>query len=442
MLKILLVLGRSLKPVVAELEEVCGLDILDPDESLKSKVTRNSYDVVIVERDHSLLPEIKGSDPRVEVIMLGCGDVDEVEAVKLGASECLPMPLDMARLRSSVEKIGEMVSARRETGELEKRLFERYTFAGVVGKNPRMLDIFNFSRRIAPYFRTVTILGETGTGKEEIAKALHSVSPVSDKPFVVCNCGGLVEHLIESELFGHKKGAFTGAVADKAGIFEAAGEGTVFLDEVGELPLSVQPHLLRVLQNGDFKRLGSTAPMKARCRVIAATNRDLATEVREGRFREDLFFRLTPLTINIPPLRERKDDIPLLMKSLLEKACERTGKKVFGFSRPVQAALMSYDWPGNVRELDNVVEHVAMLATEAFIRLEDLPAQIVENGSGNGTVARGRDWGDGPLTLDEVVKGHIERVLAEYDGNRTHAARALGISRRALLRKMEKYSID
>ncbi|MFQ5465347.1 MAG: sigma-54 interaction domain-containing protein, partial [Thermodesulfobacteriota bacterium] len=308
----------------------------------------------------------------------------------------------------------------------------------------QMLEIFNFIRRIAPFYRTIIITGETGTGKEEIAKALHSVSPVADKPFVVCNCGGLVEHLIESELFGHKKGAFTGAVADKAGIFEAAGDGTVFLDEVGELPLAVQPHLLRFLQNGEFRRLGSTTTLKAECRIIAATNRDLAEDVRAGRFREDLYFRLTPLTIHVPPIRERKDDIPLLLKFLLSRACARTGKEVLGFSRPAQTALMAYDWPGNVRELDNVVEQVAMLTNDAFVRPDDLPAHITgrsPGGRGGGGATPSANPAGRPGTLDEAIRAHIEGVLAGCGGNRTHAARGLGISRRALLRKMEKYSI-
>lgn len=433
MIRILLDLDKSLKPVTAELEGEYTLDHLDGEESITSKVTRNSYDLVIIEGDPGLLPEVKASDPRTEVIILGCED--EVEAVRLGASECLPMPLDLERLKRTVAKIRDMVYSRRETGKLEKLLYERYTFENMVGKNPQILEIFNLIRRIAPYYRTITILGETGTGKEELAKALHQISPVGTKPFVVCNCGGLVEHLIESEFFGHKKGSFTGAVSDKAGIFEAAGEGTVFLDEIGELPLSIQPHLLRVLQNGEFRRLGSTTSLKARCRIIAATNRDLSKEVRAGRFREDLFFRLTPLTIEIPPLRERKDDIPLLLKFLLEKATKRTGKKVFGISRPAQAALMAYDWPGNVRELDNVVEQVTMLATEDFIRVEDLPVRIKELKPFKGEMTTTR-------ALDEVIRSHIKDVLDECGGNRTHAAKTLGISRRSLLRKIDKYSLE
>ncbi len=434
MIKILLALKRSLRTVASELEADYNIDILEEDERLTEKMLRNNYDAVIVEQDHRLLPEIKTIDPRAEVIILGCGSVDELEAVRLGATECIPLPLDLARLRSCIDNIESVLMERRETGKLERQLADLYTFSGVVGKNPHMLEIFNFTRRIAPYFRTITIMGETGTGKEELAKALHSISPVAKEPFVICNCGSLVESLIESELFGHKKGSFTGAIADHAGVFEAAGDGTVFLDEVGELPLPFQPHLLRVLQSGDFRRVGDERPMKARCRIIAATNRDLEDEVRRGRMREDLYFRLTPLILRLPALRERKDDIPLLTRVLLDRASERTGKKVFGFSRPAQMALMSYDWPGNIRELENVIEQVTMLTNEPFIRVEDLPAGIRDHRGDNGRFT--------PKSLDEVVCSHIEATLAECNGNRSNAAKLLGISRRALLRKMEKYSLQ
>lgn len=435
MFKILLILKESLQSVTDLLNDYdyyCTVDRLDETESLSQKVMKSSYDLVLIEERVDLLPTIKAADPRAEVILLGGMDIDEVEAIKEGAAAHFPTPVDIERLRQCIENILHLVELCRDTGQLESQLYDKYTFAGVVGKNPQMLDIFNLARRIAPYYKTVTIMGDTGTGKEELAKALHAISPVSKKPFIVCNCGALVEGLIESELFGHKKGAFTGATTDKMGVFEAAGEGAIFLDEVGELPLSFQPHLLRVLQNGEFRRLGSTQPLKARCRVIAATNRDLSKDVKAGRFREDLYFRLTPLTITIPPLRERKDDILLLCKFLLERACQRTGKKVSGFSRPAQTAIMAYDWPGNIRELDNVIEQVTILTNDAFIRLEDLPSSIREQSSKRTYETK---------SLDDVIKVHIEEMLRQYNGNRSNAAKVLGISRRALLRKIEKYSL-
>jgi transcriptional regulator with GAF, ATPase, and Fis domain len=278
----------------------------------------------------------------------------------------------------------------------------------------------------------VTITGETGTGKEIIAKALHSLSPSSRQPFVVCNCGGLAEGLIESELFGHVRGAFTGAISDKVGLFEAAGEGATFLDEIGEIPLSFQAHLLRVLQDGEFRRVGSHRSSRAKCRVIAATNKDLASEVGKGKFREDLYYRLTPLSIKVPPLRERKDDIPLLSRHFLEKFAARTGKAISGISRPAQTFLMNYDWPGNVRELESVIEQAAILSEEPFIGPGHLPERV--------RVAAAKEHVPG--TLDEAIKAHISRALKQCGGNRTRAAGVLGISRRALLRKLDRYSID
>lgn len=434
MLNILLILkepSHSFKEILGDNR----VNVFNDGGNISQEVAKNSYNLILLEDRLDLVATIKESDPRAEVFLIGGSNVDAVEAIKLGATACFPKPVDLERLKRDIDGVSELARIRKETAELERQLCERYTFAGVVGKNPQMLEIFNFLRRIAPYYKTVTVTGETGVGKEEIAKALHSVSPSSKHPFIVCNCGALVENLIESELFGHKKGAFTGAVSDKAGIFEVAGEGTVFLDEIGDMPHSFQPHLLRVLQNGDFKKVGSNLTLQARCRVITATNRDLSKEVRDGRFREDLFFRLTPLTVHVPPLRSRKDDIPLLTRFILNRFYKRTGKKVLGVSMPAQTALMSYDWPGNVRELENVIEHIAILTNEAFIRLEDLPVNIQESRNKS-------KEGLSPKTLDEVIKNHMLSVLKQCNGNKTNAAKVLGVSRRALFRKLEKYGIE
>ena len=326
----------------------------------------------------------------------------------------------------------EVQTTRRETAELEKLLDSKYRLEGVIGKNPRMLEIFNFLRRIAPYYQTITIMGETGTGKEIIAKALHALSPASKGPFVVCNCGGLMENLIESELFGHTKGAFTGAVSEKAGLFEAAKDGTILLDEVGELPLAFQPHLLRVLQDGEFRRIGSTQRLTARCRVIAATNKDLAAEMKKGTFREDLFYRLTPLTLQVPPLRDRKDDIHLITRHFLQILCQKMGKSMVGVSRPAQIAMLNHDWPGNIRELENVLHQAAILANESFISMDDLPGFMRTD-----TPKAHRP----PSSLDDMSKQHIQAALDQCSGNRSGTARVLGISRRALQRKIQKYGL-
>jgi two-component system response regulator AtoC len=417
---------------IASLCRTDNVDVLPQKDLLLEFVAKKSYDVIMLEDNVDMIPSIKSVDPRAEVILFTQVKGDDIEILKLGASAYFSMPVDIEKLRGELTRIRNLVEKRREIDELENILIDKYVFHGVVGKNPRMLEIYSFITRIAPYFRAVNITGETGSGKEVVARALHAQCHAAKSPFLVCNCGGLVENLIESELFGHKKGSFTGAITDKIGLFEAVGEGTLLLDEIGELPLSFQPHLLRVLENGEFRRIGSNQISSARCRIIAATNEDLEEKVREGKFREDLFFRLARLTIKIPPLRERKDDILLLSKHLLNRFNQRTGKKVLGISRPAQSVLMNYHWKGNVRELENVIEEAAILATETFIKLQDLPLYIRESSEHESPVL---------ADLGEVEKSHIEAVLKQCNQNRTKSAQLLGISRRSLLRKIEKFKI-
>jgi len=435
MLKILIHL-KSFTDDLAPFLNEHHVDVLEDGKSLIRTITESPYDLVILDQEDGLLKAIKNADPRVEVILFGDKRTDAVEAIKQGASAYFHLPINVENLKNAVCNINKLFEIRRETAELERLLNTKYTFAGVVGRNPAMLEIFNFIRRIAPYFRTVTIMGTTGTGKEMIARAIHSLSPASSGPFVVCSCGGMVEGLIESELFGHKKGAFTGSIIDKKGLFEIADGGTLFLDEIGELPLSFQPHFLRVLQSGEFRAVGGNKSQNATCKIIAATNKKLIDEVKNGRFREDLYYRLTPLTIDLPSLVERKDDIPLLCRFLLDKINRATGKKVFGVSRPAQIALMSYDWPGNVRELENVIEQAVIMTTESFIRVDDLPSYLREKKRNEKYEAS-----SAAILLDEVIGKHIGSVLKQHEGNRTHAAKALGISRRALSRMIEKYKI-
>jgi DNA-binding NtrC family response regulator len=406
--------------------DTCRIEVLL--ESLKKK----TYDLVISDGDVQSPEVIRRIDPRIEVILLGRKKEEAVDAVKTGASAYFLVPPDSRRVGQTVQDIDELFKKKRETAELEKRLNSKYTFFGVVGKNPKMLGIFNFLRRIAPYYQAITLTGETGTGKEIIAKTLHSLSPVNTGPFVACNCGGLVGSLIESELFGHKKGSFTGAVSDRKGLFEAASGGTIFLDEIGDLPLSFQSHLLRVLQDGEYRPVGSTSPLRANCRVIAATNKNLLKAVQNGTFRDDLFYRLTPLTIDIPPLRERKDDIPLLCRHFLDAFVKRTGKQVNGLSMTVQSALMYYSWPGNVRELQSAVEQAAIVTHGSFVKLTDLPDGLQSSHESSPVDTN---------TLDAAIKDHLQRVLAHCKGNRTRAAEILGLSRRALQRKLVRYAI-
>ncbi len=395
-------------------------------------VSMETCDVAIIEGGLEELGKLKRKDPRVEVILVGEAPSIALEAIREGASAFYTRPLPVNSLKEMVLKIDKLNINRKETGELEKNLSQKYRFDGIVGKNNRILDIFSFIRRVAPYYRTITIAGETGTGKELVARAIHSSSPVAERPFMAFNCGGLVEDLVESELFGHKKGAFTGAVSDRPGLFEATGEGTLFLDEVADMPLKVQPHLLRVLENQEYRRLGSNMTRKASCRIVVASNKDLAVEVKNKRFREDLYYRLTSISLKIPPLRDRKDDIPLLFRYFLDEFNNKTGKGVKGISREAQELLISHDWPGNVRELKNTVERAAMLTGEDFIR----PGDLFMAGSGPAVAMTTR-----VATLERVIKEHIRKTLELCGGNRTRSSRLLGISRRALIRKIEKYSL-
>ncbi len=431
MLKVLIAI-KNPDQALAGLLSNHKVDFLPKDKTLKELLAQNSYHLILLEGETGLVSDLKAVDPRVEIIVFGDKEREPIEIVKQGATAYFAPPIRTEQLREAINRIDEMVEMRRETAELERLLNNKYTFAGAVGRNPLMLDIFSLIKRIAPYYRIALISGETGTGKEVVAKALHASSPWSGYPFVVCNCGGLVEGLVESELFGHTRGSFTGAVKDKTGLFEAAGEGTLFLDEIGELPLSFQPHLLRVLQDGEFRRVGSHMPSKARCRVIAATHKSLEAEVKEGRFREDLFFRITPLVVKVPPLRERKDDLPLLCRSILDRFNRTRGKKVFGISRPAQSILMAHNWPGNVRELENVLEQAAIFTTESFIRPQDLPVYLR-------VLPQDAPM---PMTLDEIEKRHIDMVLQQYNGNRSRSAEILGISRRALIRKIQKFGLN
>ncbi len=432
MIKILLAL-KTRKKHIKSLITQYDVDVFAENEPVLNVMAGKNYDLILLEDELSMMQTIKTMDPRVEVILFGHGDEEALEAIRSGAYAYFSFPVDVEKFRQTIDSIHDMVELRQENAKIEAQLKTNYTFfENLVGRNPRMMEIFNLLRRIAPYYRTVTVTGETGTGKEIIARTLHSLSPASEQPFVVCDCGALVETLIESELFGHKKGSFTGAIADKKGLFEAAGEGTLFLDEIGELPLSSQSSLLRVLQTGEFRRVGDERPLHAKCRVVAATNRDLQDEVKNRQFREDLYYRITPFMIHLPSLRERQDDILLLARYFLERFTKGTGKRVLGISRPAQIVLLRYEWPGNIRELENVIEQSAILTTESFIRICDLPEYLQQ---------RLQEKHAAPQSLHESIRLRIEEAIIKCGGNKSRASKLLGISRRALLRKIEKYDI-
>ena len=289
-----------------------------------------------------------------------------------------------------------------------------------------MLEVYSRIRRIGPHFRIALITGATGTGKELVARALHKFSPVNGRAFVVCNCAAIVETLFESELFGYVKGAFTGATQDRAGLFEAADGGTLFMDEIGEIPVHLQSKLLRVLQNNEVQRVGSHLLRKIDVRVIAATNRNLREMVKKDLFREDLFYRLSMLEVKLPTLAERKEDLPLLQKHFLDQFVAQLGKSIKGLTRRAQSVLSRYFWPGNIRELQNVIGHACMMAEGEVIDLPDLPQYLHSRESAH--------EGQGLLTLEEVERHHVHRILTQVGGNKLEAAAILGVSRATIYR--------
>ena len=307
---------------------------------------------------------------------------------------------------------------------------------GIVGIAEPMLEVYRMVARVAPTTSTVLIQGETGTGKELIARAVHTASRRSDQPFVPVDCSALAEGLLETELFGHTKGAFTGAVADKRGLFEVAGGGTCFLDEIGEVSPGVQARLLRVLQEREVRRVGGTDRFKVDVRVIAATNKDLGALVADGKFREDLFYRLSVVTISLPPLRERREDIPLLARHFLEAYADVNARPACRITPEAMARLVAYDWPGHVRELQHAVEQAAALSASSLLSPEDLPRKLVDAVEGGGAAAAP------PLSLQEVVKGHLRRALKEAGWNKKLAAQLLGIHRRTLYRLTKRHGIS
>src|SRR6202163_770207 len=378
-------------------------------------------------------------DPGVYVILMtGFYSLDNaIAAVKRGAYDYVPKPVDRSRLKKSLDELSESFHKRKRIRGLEQQLLSDLEFHGIVGRSPAMVEVFEMVRKVARHYTNILLIGATGTGKELIAKSIHQMSPVAQQRFAVCNCSAMVDTLLESQLFGHMRGSFTGATDTRPGLFEYAHGGTVFLDEVGETSLPMQAKLLRVIQNREIQRVGSPEVRKVSVRLIAATNRDLRAEVLAGRFREDLFYRLSSIQIRIPSLSERLEDIPLLVQFFLKKYNEAYGKSISGLTRRAQAVLLQHPWPGNVRELENVISSACITATGDFIDLADLPEQLQHRGQ---RTAEGAEWR--PLSLDEVRKVHIQRVLAMCMGNRLRAAQVLGIGRTSLYRYLKRDQLE
>jgi two-component system, NtrC family, response regulator AtoC len=398
----------------------------------------------------ALLNKITAAKHPVTVIMMTAFmDLETaVEALKAGAADYVSKPfkpdevllkIRMAQERHRLEEERERLKA--ENARLRGTTSDEALPGGIVGKSRRLLDIFATVRKVAGYKSTVLLLGESGTGKELVARALHEQSPRAKGPFVPINCGAIPETLLESELFGYAKGAFTDATRDKRGLIEEANGGTLFLDEIGEMPLSLQVKLLRFLQEDEIRRVGDSKAMTVDTRVVAATARDLVEMVKTGTFREDLYYRLNVLQITIPPLRERKDDIPLLVEHFLSRYGERLGRANMTISREALRALMDYGWPGNVRELENTIERAMVLADSERIEVENLPERLSQGPTDAPPLAFLGDDLSIKKAVRTIERELIRRSLEKTGGNRTRAAELLEISHRALLYKIKEYGL-
>lgn len=410
------------------------------------RLSRQPYDVVVTDlvmdgrRDGlDVLKRTRELDPAPPVILVTAhGDIPTaVQAMNEGAHSFIEKPLDLEYFRAQVNRAAERSALLKQNQVLQQQLTEQAGFEGIIGSSPAMQKVLQAARQVAASDIPVLVMGESGTGKELIARAIHNNSRRRKHRLVALNCAGLSESILEDELFGHVRGAFTGAQSDREGRFEHADGGTLLLDEVGDMPAAMQAKLLRVLENGEVVRLGSNEPLRVDVRLISATNKKLDEMVAERQFREDLFFRINGMAIDLPPLRERREDIPLLLHFFMQQVAEKYHKEIEGVSPEAQQVLMSYSWPGNVRQLRNVVERMIVLSTGPILGLQTLPPEIRPAG---GEVIGGMNNLVG-ISIEQAEKELIRNTLKLVNGNREQAAKILGIGERTLYRKIKEYDL-
>ncbi len=412
-------------------------------------IDKNHYDLVFTDL---VMPEIDGMEilrrtkkalPESEVIVVtGHGTISTaVSAMQQGAYTYLEKGAGVAHLRTITDRVGEALQLRRANADLKRRLDKKFGFEGVIGSSPEMNAVIEKLKRIAPTDASVLIEGATGTGKELVAQAIHQNSPRKSRPFVALNCAALSEHILESELFGHIKGAFTDASSDRIGKFEYADGGTLFLDEVGDMPMATQIKLLRVLESGEITRVGSNSPLKVNVRILSATNRDLEESIANDHFRSDLYHRLKVVTVALPLLRERCQDIPLLIDGFIKQFSTRHNKEVSSMATAARRRLMAFDWPGNVRQLRNVIESMVVVDDDGVLGVNDLPDEFTDESDAVSDSHSGSLSSLVGRPLVDVEKQFIKETLNLTNGNREEAARFLGIGQRTLYRKIKDFQL-
>ncbi len=438
---------RDILNLILKKEGYLVMDVPGVREAL-AQLEKNEFDLIMTDLKMQgqsgldLLEKVLADDPQQCIIMMTAhGSVDSaVEAMRKGAFDYLEKPLERDNLVLTLRRAFEHIGLVRENRVLQKRIESIKTIPNMQGEHPKMKEVFRVVSKIAPSTSTVLIVGESGTGKELIARAIHDGSPRRDKPFMAINCAAIPDTLIESELFGHEKGSFTGANAREIGIFEAANGGTVFLDEIGEMNVSMQAKLLRAIQEKEIRRVGGKVNIPLDVRIVSATNKELEQEIKRGTFREDLFYRLNVIRINLPPLRERGSDIKILAEFFVEKYSRKSGIKIDGISKPTLRLMMNYSWPGNVRQLESVIERSVLMAESNYIEPDDLPIEISTSGSLTGGIHF--DLPPDGIAFEELEKGLIIKAMERADWVIGKAAPLLGMSYKTLQYRLDKFEIE